>query len=78
VASEEKGLASSFDFGDGPGWGGGKPMRWTPGGESRNIEDRRGSRGIGMAPMGIGGTIVVLVLSLLFGRNFVGGSGGTE
>jgi uncharacterized protein len=53
-------------------------MRWTPGGESRNIEDRRGSRGIGMAPMGIGGTIVVLVLSLLFGRNFVGGSGGTD
>jgi predicted metalloprotease len=53
-------------------------MRWTPGGESRNIEDRRGSGGMGMAPMGIGGTIVVLVLSLLFSRDFVGGSNGTD
>jgi predicted metalloprotease len=51
-------------------------MRWTPGGQSRNIEDRRGSSGGfggGMAPMGIGGTIVLLVLSLIFGRDFVGG-----
>jgi hypothetical protein len=55
-------------------------MRWTPGGESNNIEDRRGSSGGGfgggMAPMGIGGTIVLIVLSLLFGHNFVGGGGG--
>src|SRR5512146_2341514 len=50
-------------------------MRWTPGGESRNVEDRRGS-GFGMAPMGIGGTVVLLVLSLIFGRDFVSGSGG--
>ncbi len=50
-------------------------MRWTPGGESRNIEDRRGSGGMGMAPMGIGGGIVLLVLSLIFGRDFVSGSG---
>ena len=53
-------------------------MRWTPGGESNNIEDRRGSSGGGfggMAPMGIGGTIVLIVLSLLFGHNFVGGGG---
>jgi len=53
-------------------------MRWTPGGESGNIEDRRGSSGGfggGMAPMGIGGTIVLIVLSLIFGRDFVGGSG---
>jgi predicted metalloprotease len=51
-------------------------MRWTPGGTSKNIEDRRGSSGGfggGMAPMGIGGTIVLLVLSLIFGRDFVGG-----
>jgi len=50
-------------------------VRWTPGGESSNIEDRRGSSGgFGMAHMGIGGTVVVLILSLIFGRNFMGGS----
>jgi hypothetical protein len=27
-----------------------------------------------MAPMGIGGTVLVLILSLVFGRNFMGGS----
>jgi predicted metalloprotease len=51
-------------------------MRWTPGGRSSNIEDRRGSSGGfggGMMPMGIGGTVVLLVLSLIFGRDFVGG-----
>src|SRR5919204_488796 len=30
-------------------------MRWTPGGESRNIEDRRGAGGLG-AGLGIGQT----------------------
>jgi uncharacterized protein len=45
-------------------------MRWTPGGPSRNVEDRRGSSGMRLAPMGIGGAIIVLVLSLLLGRNF--------
>jgi len=45
-------------------------MRWVPGGESRNVEDRRG-RGYRMAPVGIGGAIILLVLSLLFGRDFV-------
>ena len=49
-------------------------MRWSPGRDSGNVEDRRGSGGLGMAPMGIGGTIVLVVLSLIFGRNFVGGS----
>lgn len=55
-------------------------MRWTPGGESRNIEDRRGSSGggFGMAHLGIGGTVVVLILSLIFGRNFMGGSSQTQ
>jgi len=51
-------------------------MRWTPGGESPNIEDRRGSRGIGFAPAGIGGTVILLILSLVFGRDFVSGGGG--
>jgi predicted metalloprotease len=49
-------------------------MRWNPGGTSRNIEDRRGS-GIGR-PMGIGGGVVLLVLSLLFGRNLFDDGGG--
>jgi predicted metalloprotease len=49
-------------------------MRWSPGGTSRNIEDRRGGGGFGrMAPMGIGGTLVLLVLSLIFGGDFIGG-----
>ena len=47
-------------------------MRWTPGGTSRNVEDRRGS-GLGM-PVGIGGTVILLVLSLIFGRDFISGS----
>lgn len=48
-------------------------MRWTPGGTSRNVEDRRGS-GLGM-PVGIGGSVVLLVLSLIFGRDFLSGAG---
>jgi predicted metalloprotease len=30
---------------------------------------------MGMAPMGIGGTVILLVLSLIFGRDFISGSG---
>ena len=56
-------------------------MRWTPGGRSGNLEDRRSSGG-GMAlPLGVGGTVVVLVLSLLTGHNFfndVGGAPATQ
>lgn len=45
-------------------------MRWTPGGRSPNLEDRR-SAGGGMGKgLGIGGTVVVLALSLIFGRDF--------
>jgi predicted metalloprotease len=45
-------------------------MRWTPGGRSSNLEDRRSGGGGGMGRgLGIGGTVVVLALSLLFGRN---------
>ena len=44
-------------------------MRWTPGGRSPNLEDRR-SLGGGMGRgLGIGGTVVVLALSLIFGRD---------
>jgi len=56
-------------------------MRWTPGGSSSNVEDRRGMGGGGGfrmgggGGMGIGGAVILLVLSLLFGRNlFTGGS----
>jgi predicted metalloprotease len=47
-------------------------MRWTPGGRSPNLEDRRSGGGGGLgggAGLGLGGTVVVLALSLLFGRN---------
>jgi predicted metalloprotease len=55
-------------------------MRWTPGGSSSDVEDRRGGGGFGGGgmPFGIGGAVVLLLLSLIFGRNFfslVGGSG---
>ena len=43
-------------------------MRWTPGGRSRNLEDRRSSGGLGRG-LGIGGTVVILALSLITGRN---------
>src|SRR6202521_322480 len=60
-------------------------MRWTPGGSSDDVEDRRddsGSGGIqfGGFHLGIGGLIIVFILSLVFHRNFFAllgsGSGG--
>jgi len=48
-------------------------MRWTPGGTSSDIEDRRGGGGFsfGRGPqIGCGGAIILLVLSLLTGKNF--------
>jgi uncharacterized protein len=57
-------------------------MRWTPGGESSNIEDRRGQRlSIGGRGLGLGGAAVVLILSLIFGHNFfndIGAASGPE
>lgn len=67
-------------------------MRWTPGGRSDDLEDRRDDSGggdgggggfnFGGMHIGIGGFIILLVLSLIFKRNFlslvgVGGGAGT-
>src|SRR6476661_180879 len=57
------------------------PMDWTPGGRSSDLEDRRGGGGgFGFGGgLGIGGFVIVLLLSLLFHRNFfalLGDSGG--
>lgn len=51
-------------------------MRWTPGYRSENVEDDRaeGGRGSGRAPgglrLGLGGFLLLLVLSFVFKRNF--------
>ena len=54
-------------------------MEWTPGGVNNDIEDRRddsgggsfgGFGGFGFGHMGIGGVLIVGLLSLVFGRNF--------
>jgi len=58
-------------------------MRWTRGGSSDDVEDRRDSSGggIGGIHLGIGGFIIVAILSLVFHRNFFAlldsGSAGT-
>jgi len=62
-------------------------MKWTPEGESQDIEDRRdegGSGGggfqFGGMHIGLGGALILLVLSLLFKQNFfalIGGGGAT-
>jgi predicted metalloprotease len=48
-------------------------MRWTPGGSSDDVEDDRdssGGGGFGGLHIGIGGFILVAILSLVFQRNF--------
>jgi predicted metalloprotease len=47
-------------------------MRWSYRGRSGNLEDRRGLGGLGGAGLGIGGTLVVLVLSMVFGVDLTG------
>lgn len=47
-------------------------MRWSSGSErSQNIEDRRAVRMGGRSTIGIGGIVILFVLSLLFGRDLV-------
>ena len=53
-------------------------MRWTPGGTSGDIEDDRdqsggggGGFGFGGIHVGIGGFLLLLVLSLVFKHNFL-------
>ena len=56
-------------------------MRWTPGGRSDNLEDRRGASGGfggfgGGRGLGLGGIVVLLVLSLIFKQDFLSLAGG--
>ena len=53
-------------------------MKWTPGYQSDNVEDQRGSSG-GRFPggrLGLGGIIILVVLSLVFKRDFLSMAGG--
>jgi predicted metalloprotease len=64
-------------------------MRWSPGGESQDIEDRRDDSGggggggfqFGGMHMGIGGALILLILSFIFRTNLFtllgGGTGGS-
>jgi len=47
-------------------------MRWTPGGLSGDVEDRRSSSGGGGGRLGIVGFVILLVISLVTGRNYIG------
>ena len=47
-------------------------MRWSPGRSRGDVVDRRGASGFrgGGMRMGLGGMVVLLILSLVFGKNF--------
>jgi uncharacterized protein len=60
-------------------------MRWTPGGTSQDVEDRRdqgggggfgGGFGGGGMRIGLGGLLILFVLSLIFKQNFFALLGG--
>jgi predicted metalloprotease len=54
-------------------------MRWTPGGRSDDLEDRRNEGGrIGGVHLGIGGMLILLVLSIVFKRDFFSLVGGGQ
>jgi uncharacterized protein len=58
-------------------------MRWSPGHRSANVEDRRGGGGRfirGAGGMGVGTLVILLVLSLVFKRDFFSlvGAGGVQ
>ncbi|HEY0759908.1 MAG TPA: neutral zinc metallopeptidase [Acidisarcina sp.] len=59
-------------------------MDWTPGGISSDVEDRRdssGGGGFGGGGLGIVGFVILLVISLVTGRNYLGaalGGGGGQ
>lgn len=58
-------------------------MRWSPGHRSANVEDRRGGGGRfirGAGGMGAGTLVILLILSLVFKRDFFSlvGAGGVE
>jgi predicted metalloprotease len=53
-------------------------MRWTPGGSSDDVEDRRDDSGgggggfqVGGIHLGLGGIVVLFILSLIFKRDFL-------
>lgn len=60
-------------------------MRWSPGGRSRNLEDQRGASsggggfrggGGGGTRIGLGGLVVLIVLSVIFKKDLVSDVGG--